>query len=82
MEPAPRFPWRGLILGLLLIPPTTLFGVYAYIVAQATLWTQTSLLRGPVFVLFLIVLVNLLLRRWRERLALGERDLLLIDTMQ
>ncbi|MBI2300489.1 MAG: hypothetical protein HYU66_16370, partial [Armatimonadetes bacterium] len=60
----------------------TLFGVYAYIVAQATLWTQTSLLRGPVFVLFLIVLANLLLRRWRARLALSERDLLLVYTMQ
>ncbi len=76
------FPWRGLLLGTALIPPTTLFGVYAYIVAQATLWTQTSLLRGPVFILFGIVLVNLLLRRFRASLGLTERELLLIYAMQ
>ncbi len=76
------FPWRGLLLGALLIPPTTLFGVYAYIVAQACLWTQTSLLRGPVFVLFWLVVLNLGLRRLRSRLALAEHDLLLIYVMQ
>jgi hypothetical protein len=73
--PAP-FPWRGLALGLLLIPPTTLFGVYAYVVAQATLWTQTSLLRGPVFLLFFLVLLNFLVRRLKPRLGLSEADLL------
>ncbi len=77
-----RLPWRGLLLGAALIPPTTLFGVYAYVVAQATLWTQTSLLRGPVFVLFFIVAANLLLRRFRARLGLSEMDLLLIYVMQ
>lgn len=77
-----RFPWRGLLVGLVLIPPTTLFGVYTYIVAQATLWTQTSLLRGPIFVLFLIVLANLLLRRLRVPLGLSERDLALVYAMQ
>ncbi|NUQ00228.1 MAG: hypothetical protein HUU35_10280, partial [Armatimonadetes bacterium] len=81
-SPAPAaYPWRGLLLGTLLIPPTTLFGVYAYIVAQATLWTQTSLLRGPVFVLFFLVVANLVLRRVAPRLGLGERDLLVVYAM-
>ena len=80
--PEQRFPWRGLVLGLVLIPPTTLFGVYAYIVAQATLWGQTSLLRGPVFLLFGLVLVNLLVKRVRARLGLTEPDLLLFYTIQ
>lgn len=84
MTPPPQrtFPWRGLLLGLVLIPPTTLFGVYAYIVAQATLWTQTSLLRGPVFVLFFIVLFNLGLKKVHKRLGLTENDLYLIYAMQ
>lgn len=82
-DASPRgFPWRGLLLGLVLIPPTTLFGVYAYVVAQATLWTQTSLLRGPVFVLFFIVLANLLVRRFRARWGLAELDLLVLYAMQ
>lgn len=79
---AQRYPWRGLLLGLLLIPPTTLFGVYAYIVAQATLWGQTSLLRGPVFLLFFLVLLNLGLQRWAPRLKFSQTDLLLVYTMQ
>lgn len=70
-----RFPWRGLLLGTILIPPTTLFGVYAYIVAQATLWTQTGLLRGPIFVLFFILLVNLALKKVAPKLGLTEADL-------
>ncbi|MCC7494251.1 MAG: hypothetical protein IT204_17970 [Fimbriimonadaceae bacterium] len=77
-----RFPWRGLLLGALLIPPTTLFGVYTYIVAQATLWTQTSLLRGPIFVLCGLTLLNLLLRRLRLRWGLSQHDLLLVYAMQ
>jgi len=79
---ARQFPWRGLALGLVLIPPTTLFGVYAYIVAQATLWGQTSLLRGPVFLLFFLVLLNLGLKRLGPRYGLRESDLLLVYTMQ
>jgi hypothetical protein len=77
-----RFPWRGLLLGVVLIAPTTLFRVYAYIVAQATLWGQTSLLRGPVFLLFFVVLGNLAVRRVAPRWGLDERDLLLFYAVQ
>ncbi len=81
-SPRSGFPWRGLLLGTILIPPTTLFGTYAYIVAQATLWTQTSLLRGPVFTLFFLVLINLAVARFAKPLRLTERDLLLAYAMQ
>ncbi len=83
MEPqrAKPWPWRGLLLGLILIPPTSLFGVYAYIVAQATLWGQTSLLRGPIFLLFGLVLLSMALRRLRPRLGLSETDLLVFYIM-
>jgi len=79
--PPGRFPWRGLLLGTVLIPPMALLGVYAYVVVQATLWTQTALLRGPVFVLFLPVGLNLLLKRLARRWALREEELLLIYSM-
>ena len=74
-------PWRGLLIGLLVIPPSTLYGVYAYIVVQALLWTQTSLLRGPVFVLFALAMANLVARRLKARFALTGPELLLIYTM-
>ncbi|MDH7569939.1 MAG: hypothetical protein QHJ73_10175, partial [Armatimonadota bacterium] len=77
----PGWRWRGVLLGLLLIPPSTLYGVYAYIVVQALLWTQTSLLRGPVFVLFVVVLLNLLVRRLKARFALTGPELLTIYVM-
>lgn len=81
LPPGKPPPWRGILIGALLIPPSTLFGVYAYIVVQALLWTQTSLLRGPVFVLFMLALANLLLRRLRARLALTGAELLTIYVM-
>ncbi len=50
----PRPPpfWRAIIIGALLIPLSTYFGNYAYVVVQALLWGQTSLLRGPIFCCF------------------------------
>ena len=48
-----------------MIPPSAYFGVYSYIVVQAILWSQQSLKCGPIFVLFLLSLGNLGLRRLR-----------------
>jgi hypothetical protein len=53
---------RGIVfvLGSLLLVINAYFGTYAYVVAQAMLWTQTSLPRGPVVMLFALVVFNLL----------------------
>src|SRR5579871_3203139 len=51
---------RVFCLGTLLILFNAWFGTYAYVVVQALIWTQTSLLRGPLVVLFFLVLINLL----------------------
>src|SRR5438876_10899370 len=66
-RPAVPPPWRALLIGSLLIPPSALFGLYGYLIVQAIHWTQTALLRGPVFLLFLLVAANAGLRRLGRR---------------
>jgi len=68
-------------LGALLIIFNAFFGTYAYVVVQALIWTQTALLRGPVVVLFFLVLVNLPLLRFARRWALTQSELLLLYAM-
>lgn len=72
---------RVLWLGTALLLLNAFFGTYAYVVVQALLWTQTALLRGPVVVLFLLVLLNLLVRRLARRFALSQAELLLLYGM-
>jgi hypothetical protein len=57
------------------------FGTYAYVVVQALIWTQTSLQRGPVVLLALLVLLNAPLLRYLPRLALSQRELMLLYGM-
>src|SRR5689334_4400270 len=68
-------------LGTLLIVFNAWFGTYAYVVVQALIWTQTSLLRGPLVVLFFLVLFNLILLRAAKRFALRQEELLLLYGM-
>lgn len=78
----PRVPfWRAILIGLVLIPLSTYYGNYAYVVVQALLWGQTSLLRGPVFILFVLTLANLLFRRLARRAGLQPSEMLLIYSM-
>ena len=74
---------RGVVFGLgtLLIVFNAYFGTYAYVVVQALIWTQTALLRGPVVVLFFLVLVNMGFARWARRWALSQAELLLLYGM-
>ncbi len=67
--------------GTLLIVLNAFFGAYAYVVVQALLWTQTSLLRGPLVVLCLLVWGNLALLRVARRHALSQPELLLLYSM-
>ncbi len=78
--PAPP-PWRAPLVGALLIPPSALFGVYSYTIVQAILWSQQSLTCGPIFVLFLLTLANMALRRLARRLALTPAELIVIYAM-
>ena len=68
-------------LGTLLIVFNAYFGTYAYVVVQALIWTQTALLRGPVVVLFFLVLINLLVLRLARRWALSQGELLMLYSM-
>lgn len=80
--PAPRVPpWRAILIGALLIPIATYFGTYVYVVVQALLWGQTSLLRGPIFILFLLTMANLAFRKVARRAGLQPSEMLIIYTM-
>jgi hypothetical protein len=74
---------KGVVYGLgtLLLILNAYFGTYAYVVVQALLWTQTSLLRGPVVILALLVLLNALFLRAARRSALNQPELLTLYSM-
>src|SRR5919201_5556763 len=74
-------PWRALVLGVLLIPPSALFGVYSYTIVQAIHWSQQSLKCGPIFLLFLLTVSNLAIRRLARRLALTQAELITVYVM-
>ena len=57
------------------------FGTYFYVVVQALLWGQTSLLRGPLVVLFALALGNLVALRFARRFALTQQELLTLYAM-
>lgn len=73
--------WLVYGLGIPLLALNAWFGTYAYVVVQALLWTQTSLQRGPVALLFLLVLLNAPLLRLLPRLAITQRELMLLYGM-
>lgn len=73
--------WRAIVIGILLIPLSTYYGNYASVVVQALIWGQTALLRGPVFILFVLTLGNLLFRKVARRAGLQPSEMLLIYSM-
>lgn len=77
----PRSGWRAVAIGTVLVPVSVYFGNYAYVVTQALLWGQTSLLRGPVFVLFVLALINLALRPLNRRIGLSASEMIVIYSM-
>ena len=69
-------------LGALLLVVNAYFGTFAYVVVQAILWTQTSLQRGPVVMLTLLVAFNLTMGRIAKRkFALSRQELLILYSM-
>lgn len=73
--------WRALLLGAAILPPLTLFGMYSYILVQTCTWMGEAMLRGPVFLLFLLTLITLGARQIQARWALRSEELLLIYSM-
>ncbi len=57
------------------------FGTYFYVVVQALIWTQTSLLRGPLVILFALALLNLGAGRFARRFSLTRQELLTLYVM-
>jgi len=76
-----RLPWRAILLGALILPPLTYFGMVAYIIVQTATWMGDSLLRGPLLLLFLLTLAALGLRKVAPRLALTQQESLIIFAM-
>lgn len=68
-------------LGTLLLAVNAYFGTYAYVVTQALLWTQTSLQRGPVVMLAVLILLNMGLAKLAKRWALTQQELLILYGM-
>lgn len=77
---APRA-WVIYGLGTLLIAFSVYFGAYVYVVVQALIWSQVSLQRGPVVLLFLLVLINLAVRRLLRGRGLSQQELVFLYAM-
>src|SRR5919198_844337 len=73
--------WRAPLVGALIIPLSALFGIYSYEVVQALHWTMQSLKCGPIFVLFLVMVGNLAVRRVAPRFALTHAELVVVYAM-
>src|SRR5262245_33801073 len=81
VERRPPPAWRALLVGAVVIPLSALFVIYSYEVVQALHWTMQSLKCGPVFVLFLIMVGNLTVRRFARRFALTQAELIVVYAM-
>lgn len=84
MTTAPDNPppaWRAPLVGALLTPVGAFCAVYGYTIIQAIHWSQQSLKLGPVFLLFVTVCLNGVVRTLHRRLALTQSELALVYTM-
>ena len=78
---APPPAWRALVVGLIGIPIGSFCAVYGYTIIQAVHWSQQSLKLGPIFLLFLIVALNGVVKAGARRYALTQGELVLIYSM-
>ena len=70
--------WRAVLLTLALIPLVCFWVVQSEVVTGASLLVESSLLIGVVFILFVAVLLNMLLRRLGRKWVLRRQELLTI----
>ena len=73
--------WRAIIFGLLLIPPVTFWIMEVECVWHSGHPTSISLMWGVVFVMFVIILINLLVKRFLPNWALTQGELITIYVM-
>lgn len=73
---------RAFVLGLVLIPIMCFWNEYTEIVAQATDLAAMSLIIAVVFALFVLVCINLFLKRFFPRWAFTQAELMFIYLMQ
>jgi hypothetical protein len=73
--------WRAVIIGLVLIPPVTFWIMEVECVWHSGHPTSISLMWGVVFVMFLVILINLLVRKLLPNAALTQGELITIYVM-
>ena len=73
---------RALIVGTLLIPIMCFWNEYTEIVAQATDLAAMSLIIAVVFALFVLLMLNLFLKRFVPKAALTQAELMYVYIMQ
>jgi hypothetical protein len=71
-----RTGWRALVIGLILIPLNSL-----WIGSGEAVSTTVSLFYNVVFILFVVTMLNLILKKWLSSLALNHGELLIIYVM-
>jgi hypothetical protein len=72
---------RALILGALLIPVVCIWNEYTEIVAEGTDLVAMSLIIAVVILLFLLVTINLGLKKWAPRVAFSQAELMYVYVM-
>ena len=73
--------WRAIALGLILIPINCYWLVQVELVQYSTYPTIISLIFTVVFSVFMLILLNMLLKRFLPQLALRQGELLMIYVM-
>ena len=73
---------RAFVIGLLLIPIMCFWNEYTEIIAEATDLAAMSLIIAVVFALFVLLMLNLALKRYLPRYALTQAELMFVYMMQ
>ncbi len=73
--------WRAVIIGLILIPPVTFWIMEVECVWHSGHPTSISLMWGVVFTMFVIILINLLVKRFFPNASLTQGELITIYVM-
>src|SRR5258708_14203577 len=72
---------RAVLIGALLIPVVCIWNEYTEIVAEGTDLVWMSLIIAVVILLFLLVMLNLALKKWAPRVAFSQAELMYIYVM-
>jgi len=73
--------WRAVLIGLILIPPVTFWIMEVECVWHSGHPTSISLMWGVVFTMFVVILINLLVRKFLPNATLTQGELITIYVM-